>query len=276
MDRGGRKEGALKATTGASARDGRLIGALLAGLLLASLLEIAALAGLGALRGAPAFAPVAERFSRFLYDGGWLTVPLWGGALGLLAGSRWTTGRRRGLAWTCAALLAALPLIARPALRAVPGAQRPATARAKATAILRWAYRTPTTVDSILALSTDPSPIVREQVMLALGVNLIVSDLEHASADRPARFAALPLRTRMRDRLLAALATDSVESVRAEAARALWNAPRTYGVQRAAADTLVAVLDRATRPAAIERLTWLALDAAAGAPDSALRQAARR
>jgi hypothetical protein len=76
--------------------------------------------------------------------------------------------------------------------------------------------------------------------------------------------------------LLEALARDSVESIRAEAARALWKAPRAFGVQPAAAETLAAVLDRAGQEGSLERLTWLALDAAAGPPNASLKAAARR
>jgi len=128
----------------------------------------------------------------------------------------------------------------------------------------------------VLDLSRDPDPRVREQAVLALGVNLIVDDIQRATERQPSRFAAHPLRARLRDRLLEALARDSVESIRAEAARALWKAPRAFGAQPAAAETLAAVLDRAGQEGSLERLAWLALDAAAGPPSVPLKAAARR
>src|SRR5262249_33047310 len=85
-----------------------------------------------------------------------------------------------------------------------------------------------------------------------------------------------PLRDSLRARLRDAMSHDPVEAVRAEAARALWKAPVTFGPQPAAAETLSAVLERSLRPGAVERLSWLALDAAAGTPDRGLRAAAAR
>src|SRR5262249_29535072 len=67
---------------------------------------------------------------------------------------------------------------------------------------------------------------------------------------------------------------DQVEEVRAEAAHALWNAPRCFGTQTAAAETLASILDRAPLRSARERSAWLALDAPAGPPHPALRAAA--
>jgi len=64
--------------------------------------------------------------------------------------------------------------------------------------------------------------------------------------------------------------------VRAEAARALWKAPVTFGTSAAAAETLAAILDRAADPGRPERLAWLALDAACGVPNDRLRRAAGR
>jgi hypothetical protein len=103
-----------------------------------------------------------------------------------------------------------------------------------------------------------------------------VTDLEKATPMRPARYEQSPVRDSLRVRLLVALKSDPSESVRAEAARALWKAPRTFGAVPAAAETLAAVLDRAPRIGRPTRATWLALDSAAGAPDSALKSAAAR
>src|SRR5258708_7387057 len=60
----------------------------------------------------------------------------------------------------------------------------------------------------------------------------------------PARFATLPLRDSLRLGLCELL-VDPAPSVRAEAARALWKAPRAFGPVPAAAESLAAVLDRA-------------------------------
>ncbi|HKQ56669.1 MAG TPA: hypothetical protein VJY35_02265, partial [Candidatus Eisenbacteria bacterium] len=121
----------------------------------------------------------------------------------------------------------------------------------------------------------DPDPVVREQAVLALGVNLVVAGIEGETPEHPSPFAALPLRDSIAARLDAAL-HDSSEAVRAEAARALWKAPHTFGTRPAAAETLAAVLDRARAALTVERLAWLALDAAAGAPYPALKAAAAR
>ncbi len=146
---------------------------------------------------------------------------------------------------------------------------------AKSTAIRRGAYSSLAGVRGILALAADPSALIREQAALALGVNLVVSDIEHAAPGQPSRYQSLGLRDSLREGLLVLL-RDSVEAVRAESARALWKAPRTFGPVAAAAETLAAVLDRAGRPGVPERLAWLALDAAAGAPHPGLRAAAAR
>src|SRR4029077_5495221 len=112
--------------------------------------------------------------------------------------------------------------------RGVGAAERdrapPRTAEARMRAVLRWSYRTPATVLRIVAMSRDPDAKVREQATLALGVNLIVTDIERATPDRPARYAPSPVRDSLRVRLAEAL-HDPVEVVRAEAARALWKAP---------------------------------------------------
>ena len=254
---------------------GRAAGAMIAGALLTAVLEVAAgfVLDFFSVRGA---ANAARGYRLFLAAGGWLWLPLWGASIAGFRAAAWASSTARCTAiLAVASLLGAAPLLLRPAVREIP-LQRPQTARAKANAILKWSYRSPQTVEKILELSRDPNPRVREQAVLALGVNLIVTDVERASRERPARFADHPLRERLRDRLLEALATDSLESVRAEAARALWKAPRTYGAQPAAAETLAAVLERAARGGTVERLAWLALDAAAGAPHPHLKLAAAR
>jgi hypothetical protein len=106
-------------------------------------------------------------------------------------------------------------------------------------------------------------------------VNLIVQDIQGSAVTRPSRFAAHPLRDSLRTRLVECL-EDPVESVRAEAARGLWKAPVAFGAVPAAAETLAAMLDRAADPSRPERLVWLALDAAAGAPNASLQAAAAR
>jgi hypothetical protein len=237
---------------------------------------------LGVLRGA-----AGAWWASFLRAGGWLAIALAGAglALHLEIARAGATRRVRPLLGAWAVLLVGLGLGVQ-AWRAVepdrgvdrrppPPSGRLATARAKAQAMRRWSYRSPATVAAIVPLARDPDPIVREQAVLALGVNLIVSDVERASPRWPSRYAGLPVRDSLRAALLTAL-YDSLEAVRAEAARALWKAPRTFGLHPEAAETLAAVLDRATRPRAVERLAWLALDAAAGAPHPRLKAAAAR
>ncbi len=244
----------------------------MAGAVLASIVVVAA----GYLLRAAGAAAPAEALRGFLAAGGWVRIPLWGAALGALAASRWARGRNARIGTLLLSLaLAALSLVLHPEVQEWRPVERPRSARAKASAIRRWAYRSPATVANIFPYSRDPDPVVREQAVLALGINLIVSSLEHASATRPARFLDHPLRDSLRIRLLAAL-EDPAEGVRAEAARALVRAPRSFGPQPAAAETLAAVLGRALRPQAVERLAWLALDAAAGSSDSALKAAAAR
>ena len=236
----------------------------------------------------------ASGLREFLNAGGWIRLPLWGGALGALRGLGWARApRARALALALAFGLLVLGAALRPDLReagprGTPGpgrfARGPRGTAAKATAIRRWSYASPAGVRQILALRHDPDALVREQVALALGVNLVVSDIEHAGprpgCERcpPARFAALPLRDSLRAGLLE-LMRDSIPAVRAEAARALWKAPLTFGSLPAAAESLAAVLTAEAHgpaPGSPERLAWLALDAAAGAPHPGLKRAAAR
>ena len=226
----------------------------------------------------------AEAYRAWLTAGGWLWIPLWGAAADTLAALRDArTGNQRVACVAVAAVFALAPLALRPVVpEPAAGIERPRDARAKQSAFRRWAYRDPAAVANLLPYAGDPDPVVREQAVLALGVNLIVTDIEHATETRPARFLTSPLRDSIAARLEGAL-LDPVEAVRIEAARALWNAPRAFGSHPAAAETLAAALDRAAaaRPALradapSSRIVWLALDAAAGAPDSALKAAAAR
>lgn len=257
----------------------RVTGAMLGGALLVPLLAIViawAASWLVPPRG-PAFLEVL--FTRALTPSGWIGLPLLGAGLGALAALGWMAPGGRALRL----LLLALPLlvggallVARPPSATLAGsAARPGSPRAKARAILKASFRSPATVATILPYLGDGDPVVRQQAVLAMGVNLVVAGIEHETPESPSPFAALPLRDSLRVRLLGAL-HDPVEDVRAEAARALWKAPRTFGPQPAAAETLAAVLDRALLPGSVERLTWLALDAAAGRPDPGLRAAAAR
>jgi len=219
----------------------------------------------------------AEALRRFLVSGGWLWVALWGAALGALSARSRMPGRGLRLgAVTLALVLAFAPLLLRPVVpEEQDRAAQPRTAPAKATALRRWAYRSPESVGFLLPYVADRDPIVREQAALALGINLIVSDIEHAGPERPARFAAHPLRDSLRIRLRGAL-LDPVEGVRAEAARALLKAPITFGRQPEAADSLAAVLDRSAFAGASGRAAWLALDATASSDEPRLRAAAVR
>jgi hypothetical protein len=254
----------------------RLAGATIGGAFLASLAMVAAgwlLKALAALLNGP---DPAAAYSAYLATGAWLWFPLWGAALGALLAARWAPGlASRGIALAFALAVGLLPLVLRPVLPGEGPEASPRTPQAKMHAVLRWSYRTPATVLKIVAISRDPDPRVREQAVLALGVNLIVTDIEHATPGRPALHADSPVRDSLRVRLLECLG-DPVEIVRAEASRALWKAPRCFGAQPAAAETLAALLGRAMLPGAPERLAWLALDAAAGAPDTALQAAAAR
>jgi hypothetical protein len=225
----------------------------------------------GAALGAPA---PAEAFRDYLAAGAWLWFPLWGAALGAAFAGLLAGGATRLFRFALALGLALAPLVLRPAIERA-AEEQPRSPRAKARAILRWSYRSPEHVRRIVGLSHDPDPHVREQAVLALGVNLVVTDIEHATGGRPARYLDSPVRGELLARLHECL-LDSVEAIRAEAARALWKAPVAFGPQPAAAETLAAILDRAAAPEAVERLAWLALDAAAGTPDSALKAAAGR
>lgn len=251
-----------------------VLASLLAGALLAALVMVAAgwlLLAIGRALGRP---DAAEGYRMFLLTGAWAWFPLWGAALGALRASLGAASAGARFALLGVALaLALVPLLWRPQVSMEREDQAPVTPQAKMRAVLRWSYRSPETVLRIVAMSRDPDTRVREQAVLALGRNRIVTDIERSTDLRPARHLGSPVRDSLRVRLLECLG-DTAEVVRAEAARALWNAPRTFGAQPAAAETLAAVLDRAATGGVIERLVWLALDAAAGAPDSTLKRAA--
>ncbi|HTK31411.1 MAG TPA: hypothetical protein VL332_05560 [Candidatus Saccharimonadaceae bacterium] len=251
----------------------RLGGAALTGALLAALLMVAA-------GWAMHFAHLdhaASAFAAYLARGGWVWIPLWGAAADVAAA--WRDAKRpahRVAVVALAAVLALLPLAWRPVV--VDFAERvehPSTPRDKATAILRWAYRDPSSVARILPYASDADPIVREQAVLALGRNWVTSAIENRSDAHADQLLASPIRDSLRMRLLAAL-TDPVLDVRVEAARALWLAPRTFGAWPAAAETLAVALDHQTSLAPAGRAAWLALDASAGPADSSLRAAVVR
>lgn len=172
-------------------------------------------------------------------------------------------------------LAAVVLVIVLPKVPPRPPAAAPQSPAAKARAIRKWSFESADAVARLVPLSRDPDPRVRELAVLALGVNLVVADLGRATPQTPSVYASRPVRDSLRLRLLEAL-RDPVEGVRAEAARALWKAPAAFGTHLEAAETLAAVLDRAQRPEAPERLAWLALDAAAGAPNPGLKRAAAR
>jgi hypothetical protein len=254
----------------------RLLGALVAGALLVPLIAVALATALGSM-SIPA-STITRILARALTPTGWIGLPLLGAGLGALAAIGWAGSARR-TAWTLVLALALGTLGATLVARAttLPPRDRipPRSARGKARAILRAAFRSPAALSDILSYTRDPDPTVREQAVLALGVNLVVAGIERAPRGHVSRYQQLPLRDSLRAHLMAALA-DADEGVRAEAARALWKAPRTFGAQAAAAETLAAVLERALRPGAVERLAWLALDGAAGAPYPRLKAEAAR
>jgi hypothetical protein len=256
----------------------RLLASCLAGALLAPLALVVVVFVTRALGGGTMPAPVAYVLEPFLRPTGWIAAPLFGGALGAIAA--WPLAeafRHRAWVVVLALVLAALGALALglPAGSAPVGSRPPQSRGAIARSILKWSYRSPATVALILPYARHADATVREQAVLALGDNLIVRDLERASERWPAKYAQHPLRGRLEAALLAAL-EDSSAAVRAEAARALWNAPKAFGVHRPAAETLAAVLDRAADPKIVERLAWLALDGAAGPPDEGLRAAVAR
>ena len=194
----------------------RLAAPTLAGALLASL---AMVAGGWLLRfaGGVAHAPdAALAYRAFLAAGAWAWFPLWGAAIGALTAAIASDQFATRLACLGVALaLALLPFVVRLEVGdSDPDRARPQTAQAKMRAVLRWSYRTPATVLRIVDMSRDADPKVREQATLALGINLIVTDIERATPDRPARYAASPVRDSLRERLTEAL-VDSVEVVRA-------------------------------------------------------------
>lgn len=253
----------------------RLFGGLLIGFVAA--LFAATLAGWGLALAERVGVPAgtAETYRAWLAGGGWLKVPMWGAGIAtLLTFPHAVNWQQRVLTAWFVFEFGVMPFLVH---TTPPPANEgtPSTARAKTRAILKWSYRTPETVARIITLSRDVDPVVREQAVLALGQNVIVTDIEHAAITRPSRFAAHPVRDSLRVRLVECLA-DPAEAVRAEAARALWNAPLAFGPMPAAAETLAAVLDRAADPARPQRLVWLALDAAAGAPHRSLQSAAER
>lgn len=216
----------------------------------------------------------AAAYRDFLAGGGWLKVPMWASAVAaVLAFPHARNWPQRLLTVWFMFEFGAMPFLTGHGDAKEP--PQAATARMKTRAILKWSFRSPTTVSHVLAMSHDPDPTVREQAVLALGVNLIVKDVQNSAVTRPSRYADHPLRDSLRMRLVECL-DDPVETVRGEAARALWNAPVAFGTVPAAAETLAAMLDRAHDPRRPERLAWLALDAAAGASHPGLKRAAER
>jgi hypothetical protein len=251
---------------------GRLIGGAIAGGVLAI--------GLGFVIdavGLLAHDPLPGRAYRgWLTAGGWAWLPLFGAALGAWSLGAHAGSRRGRMAWRlAAAAMLLVPLAWHPFVPADREGPLPNTADGKIRAIRRFSYRAPATVARIVDLSRDPDPEVRSAAALAMGVNLIVTDIEHDRPGFPSRYSTHPLRDTLRVRL-AQLLLDPTEPVRVEAARALWNAQRAFGPQPAAAETLAAVLDRRANDVAPGREAWLALDAAAGRPDSILLAAAER
>lgn len=261
----------MSGTPGADGFGRRLAGTLLA----AALFGAGAVATVGFLLG-----PIAQwtrspgisgTFRDYLAAGGWLWIPMWSAAAGALTRLREAPDRRARLLVAVVALgLGLLPAVFRPVVGPEPGARDPVGRAARTRAIRKWAYGNPASVERLLTMRHEADPVLREQVVLALGVNLIVSDVERTSVSRPARDADPTLRARLGAALREALG-DSVESIRAEAARGLWRSPVAFGPAPTAAETLAAVLERASRPDGNERLAWLALDASATRRDTTLR-----
>jgi hypothetical protein len=217
----------------------------LTGALLATLVALTVGFGLAWLGGLLRHPEWAEAFRLFLAGGGWWLLSLWGGAAGaVLAGVRFASPMARAGALLGAAVLVALPLLIKAQFADDSTPRIPASSAGKRSAILRWSYRSLPGLRLTLDLARDPDSTVREQAVIALGRNLVVSDLERADAEHPARFENLPLRGALRDTLIEVLRGDSIEVLRVEAAHALWLAPRAFGPQPEAAETLAAVLSR--------------------------------
>lgn len=254
---------------------GRLAGAILVGGIGAALAGWMLLELLGDPSRSARALPAARAYREWLVAGGWFWLPLWGCALAAALGARWVERRSMRVAtWLLAAGLALAPLALRPRVPTGLPAVVPRSPFARASAIRRWAFESADGVRRIVPLASDASPVIREQAVLALGVNVVVASLQSPGSAAPSP-ALAGLRDTVRTALARAL-RDSVEAVRAEAARALWNAPRAFGPEPVAAESLAAILDRAPRAGMPERLAWLALDAAAGPPDRRLKEAARR
>ena len=220
----------------APAPPSRLIGAMLAGALLVPLLAVALAALIAALRPAPEAEPGFLRvlFTRALSPTGWIGLPVLGAGLGALAALGWSGGgwrAARTLALAVGLAVLGAFLVTRPPAELPGRGGAPRTARAKSRAILRAAFRSPATLESVLQYTRDPDPVVREQAVLALGVNLVVAGIEGAPEDRPSPYARHRLRDSLEVRLSAAL-TDPNEAVRAEAARAVESAARVRNPQR--------------------------------------------
>lgn len=215
----------------------------------------------------------ARWYREFLQAGGWAYLPLWALCVGMFESARRVDSRRLriGLMVT-SAVLSFLPAFWRPAVPESADDRWPTSQEAKIRASRRWSYRSMETVAKLLPLSRDPDVEVRQHAVLALGLNRVVTDIERDLHAYPSLYADHPLRDSLRTRLIECL-SDSVPSVRAEAARALWKAPRTFGSQPAAAETLAALLDRVRTSPAPGRIAWLAIDAAAAPIDADLDSA---
>ena len=264
----------MRAVFGAGGFGPRLFGGIALGCAIG--LFAAAVAGWMLVLSAHAGLPTtvaADAFRDWLASGGWLKVPLWGAAVGTLVTlPRAVNVPQHLLGGWFLFEFGVMPFLVHTA--PLPAGTPPlAPQSARIRAVLKWSYRSPESVANIIELSRDPDPIVREQAVMALGLNTVVADIERATVTRPSRYTDHPVRARLRARLDEAL-RDPVESIRAEAARALWKAPHAFGPAPAAAETLAAVLVRANDPARPPRLAWLALDATAAHPDPALRAAA--
>jgi len=217
----------------------------LTGALVATLAALTLGFGLAWLGGIVHRPALVEGYRAFLANGGWWLLSLWGAAAGtLLTAPRLASPLPRAGALFGAAALIALPLVIKAQFADDSTPRIPASAAGKRSAILRWSYRSLPGLRLTLDLALDPDSMVREQAVIALGRNLVVSDLERADEEHAPRFADLPLRHELRDRLIEVLRGDSLEVLRVEAAHALWLAPRAFGPQPEAAETLSAVLAR--------------------------------
>ena len=180
----------------------RLIGAAMTGGLMGGL-------------GATALALLLPSARAALSAGGWWLAIFGGAALGGFASARWARGSRERLTALLAGVILLLVAVGVRVESPPEQGRTPRGPRATARALLRWSYESPQAVGRILPYARDADPTVREQAVLALGVNRVVSDLERTAPGPPAAYER-----RLGDSLRAGAAGQARAGPGAAAARA--------------------------------------------------------